>query len=79
MKPIRLAAVPVPGRSEMTERISMFVPDHLRVAGRAGAEEHKRRIVAARCLVRPGIYTGVDLVLAVKIMPPFLFPADQEP
>ena len=49
---VRLAAVPVLGGHEMTERVCMAVLDHFRLARCAGGEEHKRRVAPAGGILR---------------------------
>ena len=66
-----LHPVPVPGRNVMAQRIFVAVNGDLRIAGRAGREEHEHRIVLAR------VAPGEQAVFRVKVVPALALAADE--
>ena len=72
-----LHPVPVPGRNVMAQRIFVAVNGDLRIAGRAGREEHEHRIVAAGRVVLARVAPGEQAVFRVKVVPALALAADE--
>ena len=72
-----LHPVPVAGRDVMAQRIFVAVNGDLRIAGRAGREEHEHRIVAAGRVVLARVAPGEQAVFRVKVVPALALAADE--
>ena len=66
---VGLDPVPVLGGHKVAERVFVAVHGDLRIAGRAGGEEHEHGIFAAGGVCLADVAAGEELVLVVKAVP----------
>ena len=62
----------------MTECVFVIVLGDLRVAGRAGGEEHEHWVIAAGGVRRPLVLAGEERIFGVEVVPALALPADED-
>ena len=76
MQTVGVNIVPVFCGVEVTERVFVIVRGDLRIAGRAGGEEHQHKVVAAGCICLALKMSAEQLVFVVKAAPALALAAD---
>ena len=78
MQTVALAAMPIFRGDEMAEGVGVLVRRHLRVARRAGGEEHQRKVIPCRSVLLADILARIEGIFRIEVVPALFFAADQD-